>query len=309
MALQVKNGGAWRNIANGNVRIKSGGAWRTASFCYIKNGGVWRDSGYRGYPNPPGGAPTVYSWDFANVRVQWPAPAAGGAPTVSTDVVMTNSALNPDSPMQSQNIPASSGVSNNFSVGEDYQVAFFVRSVSASGLKSAWAAVAPVRVLIGHSQIQHTVTDTLTRGWTNYSDFSSGPNGVPGLHRNEIAPIYVPSSVYLTQWRFHLGLSFAGPYISKPPAQGNRQIYYWNGSAGWDGTPWDVSGSTYDAAIGISNVNGQNLNWGIGVQGIGWSAAPSNAQILIGTIYLDGTEYYNQDRIVVDRYYQANQYW
>jgi hypothetical protein len=301
VTVQIKSGGAWRTATNGGIRMRNGGAWRVANGLYIKSGGVWRDSGYRGYPNPPG-TPSVSTWDntnFASCTCAWSAPAAGGAPTVSYDVYITNQYGN------AVVGPGSVGnvLSYAWGTGMDSYYIFYVRSVSAGGLTSGWVSGTYARPLMGHTQLSHVVTDNLTRPWTSYSDF---PNG---LHRNEVTYIYVPASVYMTQWRFHLGLNFPGPYISKPPAQGNRQIYYWSGGAGWDTTPWDISGSTYDDAIGIANVNGQNLNWGIGVQGIGWSAAPSNTQLLIGTIYLDGNENYTQDRTVIDRNYQGNQYW
>jgi hypothetical protein len=216
---------------------------------------------------------------------------------------MTNSALNPDSPMQSQNIPANSGVSNPFNVAEDYQVAFFVRSVSAGGLKSAWAAVSPVRVLIGHSQLSHTVTDTLTRPWSNSIQFN-------GMHRDEQAPIYVPSSVQIYNWHVYCYLNFPGPYVSGDPSAGNnRQVnsMYVSQDVGPNfGYPWNQSSFETDVSI---SANGQNAYWGFYTRGIGWSPPGINSQLLYGSLRIDGTETYTQDRTVIDRNYQANQYW
>jgi hypothetical protein len=310
MTVYIKSGGAWRAATNGRLWIKSGGAWRVANYCHIKSGGAWRDSGYRGFPNPPT-APTVASWSFTAVNVSFSGPS-GGAPVDHYEIVMTNSNLNPD-----VNYPASSanilqGFSNNtsgsasFGVAEDWQVAFFVRSVTAAGLKSAW--VAGHRAQIGHTEQGYYANEGRTRGWQNAVNCTGGPNQPP-RHRDEIVQIYVPNTVTMTQWNIYCVVTFSS-YVSAAPPN-NHQVYQWvNGAQGglFEGAPWNTS--SLDYALGIASVNGQNNYWGLMPRGLGWSpAGVSDAQLLYAALTISGTEAYTVSVYYVTRAYLANAYW
>lgn len=303
MTVYIKSGGAWRAASNGGLYIKSGGAWRVASFCHIKSGGAWRDSGYRGYPL----APTdiyINGASFSSLTVNFAGPGAGGAPVSRYLVQELDSNGTPTRAWYNTD-----GYLPGVSVSEDQRLQYRVLSESASGLQSGWYG--PIanrsRIQIGHSTVTHLENRTGTQTWSMTNDFSGS-----GCHRDQAAaPGTIPSGYYMTNWRHQYGINFgiSSTYLSKPPAQGNRQIYYWNSRDGDGGAPWDISARNYSVNEAISNVDGQGLQWGIACRGIGWTPLGNDSQVLVGAIGLDGFYYYGYTVTITDRNYLANAFW
>lgn len=300
MTVYVKSGGAWRAAANGRLWIKSGGAWRIANYCYIKSGGVWRDSGYRGFPAAPTGL-YVTSWDFGTVNLQFSA-GSGGAPVDHWVVEKLNSG---GGVVTSVN---SSG-SASFGVSQDEQCQFRAYAVTPAGITSRPQDGGPgysnvVRTLIGHTETGYYQNENRTRPWQSGISFG-------GMHRYELAPVYVPASVNMYNWHVYCYLNFGGPYISGDPAGGNnRQVdsYYAGTDIGPNyGYPWNLSSFEVDIAIAGG---GQNAYWGFYTNGLGWSpAGVSDAQLLYGQLMIYGTETYQVSVYYQTRAYLANNYW
>jgi len=295
MALKIRSGAAWRDCANGNLRIKQGGVWRVANYCYIKSGGAWRDSGYRGFPNPPG-SPYVTGWSYSAVNLAWSAAAAGGAPILHYHVVQTDAGGTWINQWWTANT-----FLNGIGVTEDQRTRFYVSSISTGGLESAWGG--SVGVQIGHTEQGYYANEGRTRDWSNAVGFQDG------LCRGETALVGVPNTVYMHTWRYILYLNFGGPYISKPTAQGNRQVYHVFTNAQF-GTPFDINGNSVDFNEGFPNTYGGDSLWGIIINGVGWSdRAINTSQMLQGALYVYGIENYT-----VSVYYQTrapvgNSYW
>lgn len=286
MTVYIRNGGAWYAAPSGKIAVKDGGAWKTASFCKIRQGGAWYDSGYRGYPNPPQNI-RVASWDFGQVTPYWDAPAAGAAPVSYYQVVKTDANGNWVTSVNT------SSQSYSFGVSQDERCQFYVSSWSTGGLQSAWNG--PLRVQIGHTQLSHTVTDTLTRPWSTGMDV----NG----YRNTTQLLYVPSSVNISSWYFNLSCTFSTGVIS-PTASRIVSHIFANVAQGqnlnWSNPLQGWYSYTY---------NGQNSWWGFWVDGTGWSQYGDGAYRVVGRFEQHGTETYYQDRTVIDRNYADNSYW
>jgi hypothetical protein len=307
MSVYVKSGGAWRQATNGHLYIRSGGVWRTASFCYIKTsvgpGGVrWQDSGYRGYPL----APTdiwIGGNNFSSLDVGFSGPGAGGAPISYYQVQELDGNGNPTGRQWNNTTGSLTGIG----VSQDQRLQYRVKSVTAAGLESGWygPVVNRSRIQIGHNEVGHYEYPERWRDWSGSVGFQAG------LCRDESAGPSVPNSVLLNRIHYTFYLNFPGTYISKPVAQGNRQVVpVFNGNE--FGGPLDISiaaWAQYDTDIGVNNWGG-DTGWGLVTHGIGWSSRPvSTAQMLCGAVYLYGQEHYFPAEYVVTTAYAGSYLW
>jgi hypothetical protein len=293
MTVYRKTNGGWAAASNGNVRIKWGGNWQTASYVYQKVNGQWQDSGYRGYPNPPQGI-WVHAWSFSAVALGFSGPAPGGAPVSYYHLVQTDSNGNW---INQANVGGSPW--GNFGVGEDGYYQFYVRSVAASGLASAF--VGPVRVRIGHSEQGYWATENRTQGWS--SEHLSGA-------RNKDEPFWVGfgSDVVIQgmHWR-----NLRTPMSSVVTPGTNRTVnYIFNGGDfGAMNGEWGTIYSGHNGDKGLGN-EGTGQPWGIVARGAGWSTTGNGTYMLwCDDFWCDGYQTYQVNVYYVTRYYQDNGYW
>lgn len=274
------------------MRVRDGGAWRVANFCYIKQGGAWYDSGYRGYPNAPQNI-RVASWDFGQVTPYWDAPAAGGAPVSYYHVVKTDANGNWVAEVNT------TSQSYSFGVSQDERCQFYVQSVSAGGLASGWNG--PLRCQIGHTELSHTVTDTLTRPWSTGMDINAyGPDNTYLL--------YVPASVNISSWYMNFAATFSTSVLS--PTASREINHVFNNVIQGEKLNWSNPLPAGGGSPWFSYVyNGNNSYWGFYVHGTGWSTGPTGGYRFTGRFEQHGTETYYQDRTVIDRNYAGNSYW
>jgi hypothetical protein len=251
----------------------------------------------------------VSSWDFNNVNLTF----SGGSGGAGVDHWVAEKLNSGGGVVASQSITTGSF---GFGVSANEQCQFRVYAVSTGGITSKDTGGPgysnTVRTLIGHPEQGHNISVQNTASWSSTLPLT---NLGAGAHRGEAPYILVPSGYYMTQWTHSYALSFPGTYIAKPPAQGNRQIQYYNTRDGSPGTVpyWDrniAAWATDTWTEGISNLDGQGIGWGIYLSGVGWTAPGLNdAQILKGSFRLDGFYYYYTSQWVVDVAYAGNSYW
>lgn len=305
MPVRIKDGGVWRTVSNGNLRVRDGGTWKVANFVSIKINGAWFTCDYRGYPNPPQ-SPYIAAWDSTNFNtatLAWSAPAAGGAPVASYEVLKTSANGNwvGGYPLNVGNVG-----SYAFPTGQDDRCQFYVRAISTGGLNSADAFgwTGPIKVQMGHTELGHTETDNLTRAWDSTS---AGQSEAVNGYRNTTHLRYMPAAVEASSWYFNLREN-PGWAISKISPGTNREVYHVFQNAIQWGTVLDWS----EPLVGwFSYVYwGQDQWWGFYVSdNIGWTASPSGLQRFVGEFRIHGIEHYTQQRYVVDRARAENSYW
>jgi len=294
MTVYRKTNGSWAAASNGNIRIRWSGNWQTASYVYQKVNGAWADSGYRGYPLAPQSI-WVHAWDFNNVALGFTGPPAGGAPVSYYHLVQTDSGGNW---INQANVGGSPW--GNFGVGEDGYYQFYVRSIAASGLASAFTG--PVRVRIGHTEQGYWATENRTRGW--------GSEVVNG-YRNKDDPFWVgvPDSVTI-QWMRWRNLQMPASSITSPGTNRTVNYIFENGDFGPINNDLGTipKGHNYDK--GLNNPGPHFGPWGIVARGAGWSTT-GTANLMLYCDYFDviGYETYQVSVYYVTRNYQDNGYW
>jgi hypothetical protein len=295
MTVYRKTGGVWRAAQNANVFIKWGGAWQRATYVYRKTNGGWADTGYRSIPNPPQSI-WVHGWDFNNVALNWTGPAAGGAPAVSYQVAIRDSAGNGVGQPDYDNVNPPWG---NFAVGQDGYYIFYVRSKSAAGLYSNW--VQGPRVKIGHSEQGYYQTENRTRYWA--SPTLSG-------YKNRDDPFWVgiPGNVVITgmHWR-NLGT----PQSTVVTPTGSRTVNWIleGGDYGPINANFGTVGTGHSADYPFNN-QGTGQVWGIVARGSGWSTTGNSYYMYyVDAFWCDGSETYQVSVYYVSRNYEGNSYW
>ena len=307
MAIRIKWGGPWIGpIADGNLRTRWGGGWISPAYVNVKAnstsltppyGGNWVDTGYRGYPNPPQSI-WVHAWSFTDVALGFTGPAAGGAPVAYYHLVQTDSSGNW---LNQVNVGGSPW--GNFGVGEDGYYAFFVRSISTSGLASAFAG--PVRVKIGHSEQGYWANENRTRDWYSqldganwYKDAYDGSN--PGG-----TVVWVPSSVEV--YALHYDVWANNGFSSVLSPWGNRILSNMYRSTDMGNTIQSNNPlqGVYHGAYG----NGGDGWWGIVARGAGWTVSPGGTARCVGAFGVQGTETYGVTVYYRTRDYLDNGYW
>jgi hypothetical protein len=294
MTVYRKTNGGWAAASNGNIRVKWGGNWNTASYVYRKTNGQWADSGYRGYPLAPQSI-WVHAWSFSAVALGFTGPPAGGAPVAYYHLVQTDSNGNW---INQVNVGGSPW--GNFGVGEDGYYQFYVRSVAASGLASAFTG--PVRVRIGHTEQGYWATENRQQGWNSEQ---------VGGYRNMDEPFWVgsPGNVYITglHWR---NLRTGGMSSVVTPGTNRTVNYVFNGGdfGAMNGNLGTIyNGHSYD--YGLGNPGGEGP-WGLVARGVGWSTTGNGYYMLVcDALWLSGTETYQVSVYYVTRNYQDNGYW
>lgn len=295
MPLRMKSGGVWlATPASGHLAVKRSGAWTFVAKAAVKVGpvgsGSWMDSGYQGFPGVPA-TPTVYGWNYYNVRMQWTAPTSG-APVVGyeaqvlteTGTVVSTSPLitGPSGPSGDEDSIA--GVDwlwrSVLSPSTKYQMK--VRSKGSTGLFSAWSPA--LKVQMGHAEIDTPASEYRTRPWSasNYTN----PVSVGGW----IVCASV-NTVQLSLLRINVALVNGSTPFSG--SSGGRKANYIGNSgdlgyAGFKNSPWDETRSWEP---------GPATAWqGIALTGTGWDSAGWRGY---GTIYLWGTETYLYEYTIV----------
>ena len=299
MPMRMKVSGAWVGpLASGNFRVKSGktgaGSWIYPASVKMKVNGVWVDTGYVGYPAAPVNF-AINGWSYSAVALQWGA-GAGGAPVSAYNLVQTDSAGN-----WLNQVEVSGSPWGNFSVNWDTRYQFYIRSKSAAGLYSGF--VGPIRAAIGHPR-QDTYDYVLRErpwqsgtvgGWYNKGDWiaiyvagagdgRAGDILIQGLHsRNFTAPQGPPSGT---------------------PSRTINHLFN-NGDFGSIGSV----GQGWGEDLGLNNWS-SNTYWGYIPQGTGWSTTGNQYyQLHVDSVWLSGTERYNNYEIVSTIAEQGNTYW
>lgn len=313
MTVRVKvgaiGGGSWRDVASGGIHMKSGSAWAGASKCRVKigdkGGGYWYDSGYVGYPNPPQSF-GIPAWDFANITTTWAAPAAGGAPVAYFQVVKTDQYGNwsPGYNPNPVNVPGGAGATSyTFGVVEDERCQLYVRTISTAGLASGWAG--PLRVQVGHTEINHQQANTGTRAWR------SGAIAV-NLWNVSSAAVGVPGNVSVDHFIVNLGQAGVcsgqtWTYLS-PGTTTVRNIFFVTN----DTVRRDIGRLTLlNPSNGQLNISGGGGGgWGLYAEGAGYATtASSSACRVVGDLEVFGTETYTYYTTVIDRARAENTTW
>jgi len=304
--LRAKSGGAWVGpIADGNLAVKVNGAWVRPQYCKVKSGGVWRDTGYKGYPNPPGD-PAVYAWDYSNVQAYWGYAADGGPPIDYYEVQLLTS---DGSLWASEN--STDNISPSWGIGQDARAQIRVRSHGANGLVSAWSN--NLRVATGHAETYNYGWVQRTRGWS-----TGGGIGYEG-YWNNLAGFAVPSSILVNAVHWQIWSTDGIPMSVWPPAYvsgGNRHVciqlnesYVWErpnwppSIDGWDGVNYP-GGLTYWGNGGRTGFVCRNRNEDSNGADNPWAGVRIDGYV---TIY--GTEYYNNWEVVSTNPAVGNSYW
>ena len=311
MPVQYKigalGGGSWSPaIASGRVAYKrpNTSTWSYPSGVFVKvgdiGGGVWRDTDYKGYPAIPT-TPTIYAWDYSDMRISWAA-GSGGAPVANYTVRVTGSGGNPDTSYLHSSDHTGSPT-GNIGVSWDSKYKVYVRANSAGGLSSAWSPVLqpwighPRQDTYGYVQRTRAWSTTLSGGvwWKDRYDGNAGGTVV-----------WVPDSVYVQYYRHYLYSNNHFTDILSPFNQ--RYISYYqasidqNVSLNWN--TWH-----YTTTTGPYWANGGNGWWGPVCHGSGWATSASTVAHMRGDFGIDGIEYYNNYEITSTIYEQGNQYW
>lgn len=288
MPVQLRNGGSWYTVPNGNLRVKDAGAWRSANRVYVKlgavGGGSWYDSGYTGYPPLPS-APWVEAWDYNNVQFRWAA-GSGGAPTVSYHIHCPQTGLN----------TTTTATSWTMAVNWDTEYRFYVSAIATGGLETGWSTPSGYGIGIGHPQQDTYGNVVRAKAWQS---------AVQWAYRcmDELFGVYVPDYINVKSVTWANLRTSNGDVVS--PGAGRTVNLYLNG--GWGGVISDyVDGGVIYSSGGYSswglglNYFGSNSFSGIAPRGYGWSQGSSatidpNGKMLLyaDAVYFNGDEYYN----------------
>jgi hypothetical protein len=295
--LRVKSAGVWRGpVSDGILRVKSGGVWVSPSYVRAKApSGAWVDSQYRGYPNPPS-APWVHAWSYSNCQVAWNYAAGGGAAISYYEVVITDAAGNW---LATEN--STDNISPNWGVGQDTRYQFYVRSVAANGLVSAWQG--PLRVGIGHPSTPNYGWVQRTRDWYSQINGNWIKDKYAGGEGGTV--VFVPNSVLITALHYNIFTNNGFSSVISPWNNRTVSSIY----AGIDqGNVFQANNPLQTIDYGYANWGADNY-WGFICRGAGWTVSEGGTARLVGQFGVQGTEYYNNWEIVSYNPEQGNYYW
>ncbi len=281
--------GNWVDLPNDKVRVMWGG-WVAPRLIYVKDGtGTWRDTGYTSAPGPIINL-GVSAWSYSSVTFVWNGPSAGAGLTAPHHYEYVITDVNGN---WYHNAYTTTGGTATYNISADTRYQFYVRSVSAAGLVSAWVGI---KIGIGHpAQTAQRWAQRSTPWSTGFSQYGLSNGAItgqsaPGLDTGTYG---FAIGVYVTDMKLEIWTPYGWPTL-----WGLGRSAYWlgNGAADIGGAmqnldvnlPFGPSWVTTPFRPRWSNGGA----WGIWVSGDGYDHKYGPYLPIYENVQLSGTYYY-----------------